>query len=79
MRLYISNGRIFVSTDHFAHGSAARAFFNGIVHAASDGHSHAEKGDANNEKDENRPDDCEFNGRRTSLIVTQVSLELSHG
>jgi hypothetical protein len=38
------------------------------MHAAGDGHRHAEKGYAYNKEDEDRSHECKFDRRRTALV-----------
>src|SRR5262245_48044410 len=78
MSFCIGNSRVFVATHHFSYRGTPRAFFHRIVHAPGHGHTHAKKGDANNEKDKDRSDDGKFNGRRAALISANAGSEPPH-
>ena len=73
MGLRIGNSRVFVAAYRFPHGSTARAFFHGIMHAAGHSEAHAKKRYAYNEKNEDRTDDCKLDCRRASLIAAKQS------
>src|SRR5262245_21580030 len=78
MGFCIGDSRTFVAAYQFSYRGTARAFFHGIMHAAGHTEAHANKGYAYNEKDEDRPDDGKFNGRRASLVATHAGFDLSH-
>lgn len=79
MGFYVGNSRIFAAADGFSHGGAARAFFHGIMHAASHGEAHAKKRYAYNEKNEDRTHDGKFNGRGATFVAAYVCPETAHG
>ena len=78
MALGISNSCRRIRAYRGFHGSAARAFFHGIVQAPDEKETNTHRDRADKQRDKNRRNDCEFYRRCTLLVEAHGFEKIPH-